>query len=237
MRRLDLTLPTPEENLALDEALLLRLEADLIGETLRLWESPVRCVVLGASGRLVEEVDEEACRASGVPVLRRASGGGAVLLGPGCLNFTLCLSLGRRPHLRDVPASYRDILERTVSGLAVPGARFEPPSDLAHDGSLKFSGNAQRRLQRAMIHHGTILHDADVGSMARLLREPRRRPAWRGERTHREFVGSLPLSVEEIRERIMRAWGAWEETGLDDYPEIEGLLARRYANPTWTRRL
>src|SRR5688572_23295776 len=101
LRLLDLTLPTPEENLALDEALLLALEQDLAGgagpppplETLRFWESPVPFVVLGVSGRLREEVDREACARAGVPVLRRASGGGTVIQGPGCLNFSLALSL------------------------------------------------------------------------------------------------------------------------------------------------
>src|SRR5262245_25566901 len=113
MRFIDLSLSTPEENLALDEALLeamdlagsasLRLE----GEALRLWESPRPFVVLGVSRRIAEDVDREACRKDGVPVLRRASGGGTVLQGPGCLNFSLVLSLESRPELLQVAESYR----------------------------------------------------------------------------------------------------------------------------------
>src|SRR5262249_34075225 len=104
MRYLDLTLPTLAENLALDEALLLEAEADRGGELLRIWEWPAPAVVLGAACRLVEEVDADACRADGVPILRRASGGGTVLLGAGCLCFSLVLAYNRDPALREIPS-------------------------------------------------------------------------------------------------------------------------------------
>jgi lipoate-protein ligase A len=48
MKLLDLTLPTPAENLALDEALLDAAEAgELPDEVLRLWEFPQAVVVIG----------------------------------------------------------------------------------------------------------------------------------------------------------------------------------------------
>ena len=84
MRFLDLTLPTPAENLALDEALLLEAEAGRGEELLRVWEWPTFAVVLGSGCRLGAEVNEAACRSDHVPILRRASGGGTVLLGAGC---------------------------------------------------------------------------------------------------------------------------------------------------------
>src|SRR5262245_19091088 len=82
---LPLTLPDLADNLALDEALLLAAEERPAGGVLRLWEWPRPAVVLGAGCPLAQDVDEAACTAASVPVLRRASGGGTVLLGPGCL--------------------------------------------------------------------------------------------------------------------------------------------------------
>src|SRR2546422_967218 len=135
LRLLDLTLPTPEEKLALDEALLHGLErasasdGSNVEETLRFWESPVPFVVVGSSGRLREEVDLEACRTARVPVLRRASAGGSVLQAPGCLNFALVLSLDARPQLRDVGESYRTIIGRLAGALALDDAEFRGTSD------------------------------------------------------------------------------------------------------------
>src|SRR5262249_30602427 len=117
MHFLQLTLPTPEENLALDEALLLAAEAGAGGEVLRLWEWPRPAVVLGAGGRLAEDVEEAPCRADGVPVLRRSSGGGTVLLGPGCLLFSLVLAFDRSPALGEIPTSYVYILDRVLEAL------------------------------------------------------------------------------------------------------------------------
>src|ERR671937_1831087 len=105
MRLLDLTLPALADNLALDEALLLEAEAGRGGEVLRLWEWPTPGVVLGSGCRLAEDVHEAACRADGVPVLRRASGGGTVLLAAGCLLYSLVLSYERYAELQDITAS------------------------------------------------------------------------------------------------------------------------------------
>src|SRR5438270_7004517 len=156
MRFLDLTLPTPADNLALDEALLLRAEAGEGGEMLRVWEWPRPAAVLGAGCRLADEVDEAACRADGVPVLRRSSGGGTVLLGPGCLLYTLILDAERAPELAGIRSSYAFILGRVAAMLPeTPGAGPAGVSDLAADGR-KFSGNAQQRKRRFLLHHGTL---------------------------------------------------------------------------------
>src|SRR5438309_2011186 len=96
---LDLTLPTLEENLALDEALLLEAEQGDRGEVLRLWEWPTPAVVLGSGCRLADDVNEPACAADGIPIARRASGGGTVLLGAGCLLYSVVFSYERSPAL------------------------------------------------------------------------------------------------------------------------------------------
>src|SRR6478735_8844240 len=116
---LDQTLDTLNENLALDEALLLDAEAGDGGEVLRVWEWPRPAVVLGAGGRIADDVDVAACDRDGVPLARRSSGGGTVLLGPGCLLYSLVLRYDRAPELRDIRKSYHWILERVVE--ALPG--------------------------------------------------------------------------------------------------------------------
>jgi len=100
VKLLDLTLESPAENLALDEALLERAECGTKPlEMLRLWESPQPFVVLGRASRVADEVDQEKCRQLGLPILRRPSGGASVLAGPGCLMYAVILSYQRHPDL------------------------------------------------------------------------------------------------------------------------------------------
>jgi lipoate-protein ligase A len=237
MDLIDLTLPVPGKNLALDEALLARAEsASASGgaprEALRFWESPVPFVVLGVSGKLAE-VKISACEEAGVEVLRRSSGGGTVLQGPGCLNFALVLSLDERPELRDVTRSYAEILGRISRAL---GGGIEPAgtSDLAQ-GGMKFSGNAQKRTRKWLLHHGTVLLAFDLELIERFLEEPGKQPPYRERRRHRDFLANLGLSSAEAKRRIAAAWDAAPMPD-QDLPDLAPLLAERHANPEWTRR-
>lgn len=229
---LDLTLPTPAENLALDEALL-RKCAETGEEFLRFWESPSPFVVLGVSGKLRREVRAEACARDGVPILRRASGGGTVLQGPGCLAYALVLSLRFRPELADLRKSYAAILERIRDALRVPDLRVRGTSDLAV-GEMKVSGSAQKRTASALLHHGTILYAFDVEAVERWIEEPERQPEYRRRRPHRAFLGNLALPPAEIRRRIAEAWGAVPQAW--SAPDLGALVAETYADPAWTER-
>src|SRR5947209_518719 len=100
---LDLTLATLAENLALDEALLL--EAEPRGEVLRVWEWQQAAAVLGAGCRLAEVIDEKSHLSNALPIARRSSGGGTVLLGRGCLCYSLVLSYERAPELLQIQPS------------------------------------------------------------------------------------------------------------------------------------
>jgi lipoate-protein ligase A len=224
---IDQTLTTPEENLALDEALLRR-----GAECLRLWESPSYVVVLGASGRRVEEAHLKACQAEGVPVLRRASGGGTVLLGPGCLVYSLVLNYERRPLMRDLSRSNQLILARTAAALGQGEAAGI--SDLVLDG-MKFCGTAQRRLKHALLFHATILYDFDLERIPRLLQEPKRQPDYRGGRPHLEFVRNLGMTATAIRSSLAVGWGATETP--EALPDVDALVHEKYGNPDWIQRL
>jgi lipoate---protein ligase len=190
----------PIGNLRLDEELL-----DQGAAVLRTWESGLDCVVIGHTGRPERDVHVEACARENVPILRRSSGGGAVLLGPGCLNYSLILPLAWQPKLRDVRYSLAWAMGRMRAALALPELRCVGDCDLAI-GSRKVSGNAQRRTQHAILHHGTLLYDFDAARAERFLKPPQREPAYRGGRSHADFLGNLPLTAVEIRRRLVAAW-------------------------------
>lgn len=190
----------PADQLRLDEELLVEGSA-----VIRFWEASTECVVLGRSGRCERDVYVDACRAASVPVLRRCSGGGAVLLGPGCLNYTLVLPLTWNTAWRDVRYSLHWVMNRMCNAMKVADLRVQGDCDLALN-ARKVSGNAQRRTQSAILHHGTILYNFDAMRAEQFLRPPHRQPDWRGGRSHRDFLGNVPLRALEIRRRLVDAW-------------------------------
>lgn len=237
---IDATLETPEQNLALDEALYLELEAapsQELGrpaeESLRFWESSTTFVVLGVAGKLHADVQVERCRQDGIPVLRRASGGGTVLQGPGCLNYALVLSLEARPELRDLTRCYREILGRTAAALG-SDVRQDGTSDMTF-GGRKLSGSAQKRGRRAILHHGTILYSFDLERVSSYLREPASQPPYRASRAHEDFIENYPLSREEIERRLCAAWGVLGPRRRA-LPELTRLVHEKYATREWTER-
>ncbi len=234
---LNLTLPTAPNNLALDEALLLAAEAEEGGEVLRFWEWPAPAVVLGSACRLAHDVDEVACRADGVPLLRRSSGGGTVLLGRGCLCYSLVLSYARAPALAEIPTSYVYILERVLAALdgLLPELSRQGTSDLASAGR-KFSGNAQQRKRAHVLHHGTLLYAFDLAQVGRYLRAPERQPKYRAQREHDDFLVNLPVGAEELKRRLRVEWGAAEEASVWPEERVCRLVAEKYQKPDWTRR-
>lgn len=235
MRLLDLTLPTAAENLALDESLLLAAEEGTAGEVLRLWQNPTPGVVLGAGGSVAIDVNTAACDADGVPILRRASGGGTVVLGPGCLCFSVVLKYSSAPGLDQIPASNRHVLGRILNAVrrVSPDASVEGTSDLAVKG-VKFSGNAQQRKRSHFLHHGTLLCGFDLGLVSRYLNAPERQPDYRQNRLHAAFVGNLPVGVEEMARFLVEEWRPEGEYG--PVPTVGGLVAAKYGREEWNRR-
>jgi lipoate-protein ligase A len=235
MHFLDATLASAEENLALDEALLLEAEAGRAGEVLRVWEYPNLAVVLGSGCKLAEDCDESACLAGGVPILRRSSGGGTVLLGKGCLCYSLVLRYDRSPLLTDVRRSYRLILAGVMEALGRSGVEQAGISDLSLEGR-KFSGNAQQRKRNHLLHHGTILYAFDLSLVPRYLRQPLRQPEYRAGREHEAFLRNLEVGREELILGLRRAWGAEEQSPGWPEGEVRRLGQEKYATAAWNRR-
>ena len=159
-------------------------------------------VVVGRSQIADAEVDADACRQLGVPVLRRFTGGGAVFHDPGNLNVTIVLRrddprLVDRPSLARVPGLYQLLLEplaAAVSSLGVPARATE--RDVLVDGA-KVSGVAALIGRRALLVHGTLLVDADLATLERVLDGPGAPgdPRWERTRSRRVAVTSLARAL------------------------------------------
>ena len=237
----DLTFDSPKENLAADEALLEHAEAGAGGEVLRFWESPQHFVTLGYTNKLEEEADTRTCRALGVPILRRASGGGTVLQGPCCWNYALILDTQARPEVSTIATSNTWIMQRQAHALSqVLGEEVQVAghTDLAL-GGRKFSGNAQKRKRRFTLFHGTILLEGfDLKLLARTLKMPPRRPDYRADRSHLDFVCALPISRLDLQNALASTWEARGTLTEGEFPhdQMRRLIVERYGREEWNRK-
>lgn len=242
MQRLHLTLDTPAENVALDEALLD--EAQAAGphaEYLRIWESTTPLVVLGRSSRAADEVDLAACRAYGIPALRRSSGGAAIVAGPGCLLYAVVLSYQLRPAARGIHQSHDYVLSHLVAALHpnAPNVAKAGTSDLvllpaaAHELPRKFSGNSLRIKRTHFLYHGTLLYDFDLALISTCLRTAPRQPAYRCEREHANFVTNLPLPSSTLIAALDAAWPT--DGPASNWPQgrVRQLVHDRYRDSDW----
>ncbi len=235
MQLLDLTLGSPEENLALDEALLDRCDATTDAEILRFWEPARHFVVVGYANAVGTEVNTRFCREHGLPVLRRCSGGGTVLQGPGVLNYALVLRLDRSPVLQSIPQTNHYVLEphaRVLSALLGQPVQKEGHTDLAVNG-LKFSGNAQRRRRNALLFHGSFLLNLDLNLLELALPFPSRQPDYRLSRSHRDFLVNLPLSPSLLKRRLAEAWSAQQTLLKVPLHSVSALVQDKYSRPEW----
>ena len=237
MRYIDLTLASPAENVACDEALLDLCETGSLDEILRMWESTQPFVVVGYGNHVDLEVDRAACEKDRMPVLRRCSGGGAVVQGPGCLNYSLVLQIDRHAELASITSANCSIMKRNAAAisklLGKEEVSVEGYTDLAI-GCRKFSGNAQRRKRTHLLFHGTFLLERfDLTLLSRYLKYPSREPEYRGTRTHDDFVASAPLNAEQAKSALREEWDAKQK--MKDLPDepLRTLVATRYSRPDW----
>ena len=254
MKLLDRTFPTPAENLACDEALLDWCDEGGNTEVLRFWEPHGHFVVVGYGNRVEREVNVAACHQLGIPVLRRCSGGGTVLQGPGCLNYSLILRIDSDPALQTVTGTNRFVMERNRAALETLLTRSSrrkeallfkseirnPKSEIAvrgHTdlviGGRKFSGNAQRRKRRAVLFHGTFLLQFDISLIQKLLHPPSKQPVYRGSRSHGEFLMNWNVSANAVKAALRQAWRVAEELKGFRAEQTRKLVEQKYSADGW----
>ncbi len=213
MRIKEISFSEPEKNILFDEVLLHLAEQGEGGEVLRFWESPRPFIVLGRIGKPDEDIHLGRVQQEGIPVLRRSSGGGTVVQGPGCLNYSLILSKESHSSLPDLRQSYQYILNKVINAFVPLGidAAFMPVSDIAlKQTQKKISGNAQKRGRRFLLHHGTILCSFDLELIERYLMIPRDIPEYRRARPHLEFVANTGAHPSKIKMALRDAFKAFD---------------------------
>lgn len=246
MKFLDLTFRSPAENLACDEALLDWFEENGGAGALRFWEPDNYFVVVGYGNHVDVEANRAACDAAHVPILRRCSGGGTVLQGPGCLNYSLVLPIEEGGPLQNITSANRFIMERNRQ--AVQSTVSSPQSTVEVRGHtdltlrtshstlrapLKFSGNAQRRKKHFLLFHGTFLLQFDLPRIGALLRMPSKQPDYRQDRSHEEFLTNFPATAGSVKEALLDVWNVRAPLEFELQDAVMSLARDKYVTDMW----
>lgn len=208
---------------------------------IRLWQNPP-CIVLGRAEKASKLVRVELAAQRGIPVLRRVSGGGTVLHGPGNLNLSFFLPYSFHPGMSKLKESYRIVLEIVADCIELAFGRrpsIRGSSDLCF-GNKKFSGTAQARKRHGLLHHLTLLTDMDIRLIEDLLPLPEKRPEYRQSRGHLDFLTDfkregIDFLPEAFVSALAKCLGGLEpfQPGEEVFMKTEELLQTRYSKDEW----
>ncbi|MBI2875586.1 MAG: lipoate--protein ligase family protein [Candidatus Tectomicrobia bacterium] len=187
-------------NMALDEAILLAASQALAPPTIRLYGWSPSALSLGYAQKLRAEIDLERCQAWGVDIVRRPTGGRAVLHDQE-LTYSLVAPEEAFPAPPSILATYREISRALIAGLAQLGIDSqlvpEPPRTLSRPASSaacfatpsayevavagkKIVGSAQKRWKGYLLQQGSILISLDRERLFALLHPDAGESSWKG---------------------------------------------------------
>lgn len=239
----DLEAQAPAFGVALDEALLEGVRSG--GEdVLRFWVN-ARAAVIGRSQNLDDEIDRAAAEQHGFTVVRRVSGGGAVLHFPGNLNLSLIMRYANQ--LGSVEEAFDRVGAAITRGLNALGVETRVSSHALFSQDAKISGAAQARRGGCVLYHATLLVRACPVPMQDILRAMQDQYHARGVASRPQPVTSLeeaverPVDLAEVAAEVGRSIRQWlgieyaHSTILDsERDRAEALVASRYGRWAWT---
>ena len=227
----------PYFNLALEEYVFERM--DKSKSYFMLWQND-NTIVVGKYQNTAEEIDQAYVDAHHIRVARRLSGGGAVYHDRGNLNFTFIVDRADAPGL-----NFKIFVRPVVEALARFGvhAAFTGRNDLTIDG-MKFSGNAQYARRGRLLHHGCIMLDSNLTSVADALRVKEAKFDSKAVKSVRSRVTTInahapaPISMEDFKGALKEcamASGELEPCTLteEDLAAIRKLRDEKYATWAW----
>lgn len=177
------------EQLQLEEALLRTTEANwcLINH------GTPPAIVMGISGDLESLVHLEHWEKRRIPIIRRFSGGGTVVVDEETLLITLICS-----HSAIDILPFPEQILRWNAQLYAHALRDHPFAVRENDyvlGERKFGGNAQYLAKGRWLHHTSLLWKYQPEQM-KLLKIPKKAPHYRQSRNHRDFLCCLADHIE-----------------------------------------
>jgi lipoate---protein ligase len=233
----------PVLNMALDEVLTLRVGRGERPPTLRIWGWASGCIVLGRFQSVRNEVYEDAVAESGIELVRRISGGGAMFIEPeGAITYSIYApeAMVKGLSFADSYAFFDAWVIDALRELGVD-AWYEPLNDITSS-SGKIGGAAQARRGGGVLHHTTMAYQMNIPAMLQVLRIGQEKLSDKGIRSADKRVGPLSQQTDLSREAIIehligsfdRHYGLSEgNITEDELAEAEELVRTRFGTRDW----
>jgi lipoate-protein ligase A len=225
----------PYFNIALEEYLLKNTDQDIF---MLYVDEP--SVIVGKHQNTLAEVNIRFALENDIKVVRRISGGGTVYHDLGNLNFCF-IANGHEGHLVDFKKFTAPIMEvLSQIGLDV---KLEGKNDLRVEG-LKISGNAEHVLKNRVLHHGTLLVNADLQSLSGILKVETGKYTDNAVKSIRSKVANInnllskQIKVEDLKTQIFEHISKLHSTKLyelteHDIFETEKLVETKFSQWNW----
>jgi lipoate-protein ligase A len=224
-------------NMGIDEALLENIDDSPI---LRIYGWRPAAVSIGYFQSIKEEIDLEECSKIGLDVVRRLTGGGAVLH-----EMELTYSFITKQYPQNIMESYRWICEAIVISINRLGfdASFVPLNDIIVKGK-KVSGNAQTRRKGVLLQHGTLLLEADIDKMFNVLKVPSEKLKDKIIKDVKERVTSLSgITFDEMASSLKKSFATKfdakvipDTMSAKEINHARWLAERKYSTKDWNFR-
>jgi len=212
----------------------LRIEEALLRADERNWclfnHGSTPSIVMGISGIPDKLIDMEKMKTAPLPLIRRFSGGGTVVVDENTCFVTLICN-EKDTHVPCFPKQVLDFNGSLYQNL-LPNVQIRENDYTIND--LKFGGNAQYLTKSRWLHHTTLLYDYDPLRMS-YLKLPEKRPAYRKERPHEEFLSRLcqhlPSKID-LFSRLQRQLAKQFTLHPVSIDQIEEILSKPHRKST-----
>jgi len=157
---------------------------------IRLWQPDKTYIILGQSNTPEGSVRIKNVLDDNITVMKRPTGGEAVILTPGMLVITITKETDKF-----MPSSlfFRETNERIKYTLSLNGVKSlnsKGISDICI-GEKKILGSAMHRKANRMVYHAVLNIEEESSIIEKYLLHPKREPEYRSGRSHSMFVTSL----------------------------------------------
>lgn len=226
---------SPYYNLAFEEYVLTHRTQ---GDYLLLWQNE-NTIVVGQNQNTEAEINRPFVEAHHINVVRRSTGGGAVYHDLGNLNYSFITDAGDKASIS--MDRFTSPVVEALKGLGLQ-AEASGRNDILVEGR-KVSGTAQRLYGNRILHHGTLLFDANADMVAGALQVDPEKFRSKSTKSVRSRIGNIRSFLKQdmdmpafwayLKEALAGSGMVFDTLTADELAQVDKLKTEKYDTWEW----